>query len=59
MTIYRPPAGPIASFIDELADPIASIIDNTNDKLLGDDFNCSGVDGSYVDDDLLSLVESF
>ena len=34
VNIYRPPAGSIASFIEELADLIASIVANTNDKLL-------------------------
>ena len=32
VNIYRPPAGSIASFIEELADLIASIIANTNEN---------------------------
>ena len=50
----------IASFIEELADLIASIVANTNDKLLlCGDFNCPGTDGSHVDDNLQSLLKSF
>ena len=60
VNIYRPPAGSNASFIEELADLIASIVANTNDKLLlCGDFNCPASDGSHVDDDLQSLLKSF
>lgn len=54
-----PVAGSIASFIGELTDLITSIVANINDKLLYGNFNCSGVDGSHVDDDLQLLWESF
>ena len=58
--MYRPPTGSIASLMEELADFIASIVANTNDKLLlCGDFNCRGTDSSHVDDDLQSLLKSF
>ena len=42
---YRPLAGSIASFIEELADLIVFILANTNDKLLlCADFICPGTD---------------
>ena len=58
--IYRPPAGSIVSFIEELADLIASIVANINDKLLlWCDFNWPGTDDSHVDDDLQLLLKLF
>ena len=60
VNIYRSPAGSIASFIEELADLIASIVANTNDKLLFlGDFNCPETDDLHVDDGLKLLLKSF
>ena len=60
VNIYRPPSGPITQFLDELGDFLATVVTCTTDKLLlCGDFNCPGVDGTCVDDDLQCLLESF
>ena len=57
--IYRPPSGPIAVFLDELADIISTFLASCSDMvLLCDDLNCPGPDGTQVDDGLALLLSS-
>ena len=57
--IYRPPRCPVPEFLDERADVVTSIYTASNDRLvLCGDVNCPGVDGTCVDDSLVSLLDS-
>ena len=60
INIYRPPSSSVLVFLDELADLITAFgVRIPVELVLCGDLNCLGTDGSLVDDDLASLLDTF
>ena len=60
INIYRPPSSSVPVFLDEHAGLITAFGVQVPGKLvLYGDLNCPGTDGSHVDDDVASLLDTF
>ena len=60
VNIYRPPAGGLARFCDELSNFLTVVLARSGDRLLMcGDFNCAGHSNNDINCDLSSLLDSF
>jgi len=60
VNVYRPPSIDVSTFVDELADVLATIVSGCSDHLLlCGDVNCASVIGSGIDERLSTTLTEF